>query len=195
MNLALIPSKTCWLFDLDGTLIDTKQANLISYQTALRDFGFEVSIDSLEKTWGMDSTIFIPKLFPDVLMGDDLVADIQNLKSEYYPTYFKETVPNFPLISLICHSKTFKVKIGIVTTSKSKNAIPLLEFHGLIDLFDFYVFGEDIKIGKPSPEPYLKAIALSGEPARSHLVFEDSDTGVASASAAGLDVVRIGAFG
>jgi beta-phosphoglucomutase-like phosphatase (HAD superfamily) len=42
---------------------------------------------------------------------------------------------------------------------------------------------------KPAPDPYLKAAELLG--ARSPLVIEDSDSGVASARAAGFEVLRI----
>jgi len=51
------------------------------------------------------------------------------------------------------------------------------------------VYGEDVSRHKPEPEPYLLAAKLLS--ARTPLVVEDSDAGVASAQAAGFDVIRV----
>lgn len=194
MNFKELQAKSCFLFDLDGTLIDTKKANLLSYQVALSEQGFEICSEIIEETWGMDSSYFLPRIVPDQILTSLQVKEIQQRKSELYPQFFENTIPNYPLISLVQLAKTMGITIGLVTTAKSLNAIPLLNFHGLTELFDFFVFGEDVINGKPSPEPYLKAVELSGKPLKSHLVFEDSRTGITSALNAGLEVVKIGTF-
>jgi HAD superfamily hydrolase (TIGR01509 family) len=59
------------------------------------------------------------------------------------------------------------------------------------DHFRFTVSGDDVTLGKPDPEPYLKATRLLGvEPARC-VVIEDSPNGTASGIAAGCQVVAI----
>ena len=60
---------------------------------------------------------------------------------------------------------------------------------GLRSCFQTLICGREVPNLKPAPDPYLKAAEVLG--AKRPLVVEDSDAGVASAQAAGFDVVRI----
>ena len=57
--------------------------------------------------------------------------------------------------------------------------------------FDVLVTGDEVRHGKPHPEPYLTAAAKLGVEPRSCVALEDSRTGLASAEAAGVPVVVI----
>jgi len=57
--------------------------------------------------------------------------------------------------------------------------------------FDVTVCGEDVRRGKPDPEPYLLAAARLGVPAAGCVVLEDSPTGIAAARAAGCPVIAV----
>ena len=61
----------------------------------------------------------------------------------------------------------------------------------MLELFDGFVFGEDVEQGKPSPEAYLKAMDLMGADADRCIAIEDSEAGLASARAAGLLVAKV----
>src|SRR5262249_20091160 len=54
------------------------------------------------------------------------------------------------------------------------------------------VTADDVKDGKPSPEPYLKGAALLHASLADCLVFEDTPAGIASARAAGMRVIALG---
>jgi HAD superfamily hydrolase (TIGR01509 family) len=57
--------------------------------------------------------------------------------------------------------------------------------------FSVTVCGEDVRRGKPDPEPYLLAAGRLGVPAAGCVVLEDSPTGIASAHAAGCPVIAV----
>ena len=57
--------------------------------------------------------------------------------------------------------------------------------------FDTLVCGDDVRNGKPDPEPYLLAASRLGVPAERCLAIEDSPSGIASAEAAGCLVVAV----
>jgi len=57
--------------------------------------------------------------------------------------------------------------------------------------FGVTVCGEDVRRGKPDPEPYLLAAARLGVPAAGCVVLEDSPTGIAAARAAGCPVIAV----
>jgi HAD superfamily hydrolase (TIGR01509 family) len=59
------------------------------------------------------------------------------------------------------------------------------------DTFQVSVAGDEVRLGKPHPEPYERACALLGVDARRCVVFEDSVTGARSANAAGALVVAV----
>lgn len=80
-------------------------------------------------------------------------------------------------------------RIGLVTTGARSVVEPVLAASGVLDCFRIAVYGEDVQRHKPAPDAYLVAQTLLG--ARRILVFEDTDTGVAAARAAGLDVIQV----
>lgn len=57
--------------------------------------------------------------------------------------------------------------------------------------FDHVVTGDDVTRTKPDPEPYARAVALTGGPPERCVVLEDSPNGVNSATAAGCRVVAV----
>jgi beta-phosphoglucomutase-like phosphatase (HAD superfamily) len=57
--------------------------------------------------------------------------------------------------------------------------------------FGVTVCGEDVRRGKPDPEPYLLAAGRLGVPAAGSVVLEDSPTGIAAARAAGCPVIAV----
>jgi len=66
-----------------------------------------------------------------------------------------------------------------------------MEKTGLRRFFSFFITEQDVKNLKPHPEPYLKAVDLSGCSKEQCLVLEDSYRGVQSAKAAGLTCYAI----
>ena len=93
-------------------------------------------------------------------------------------------------LELLMDLKRRGVKTGLVTMSMRRMALAVAE---QIDFpaFDVVVAGDDVKHGKPHPEPYLKAAELLGVEITNCLVFEDSNTGLTSAEAAGAHAVGI----
>jgi sugar-phosphatase len=86
----------------------------------------------------------------------------------------------------------FGYSLGLVTSSPKDRIKILLELHNIYHVFENIISGDDIINGKPDPEPYLKmATLINVEPAEC-VVFEDSNSGIQSALAAGMHVVSVG---
>lgn len=77
--------------------------------------------------------------------------------------------------------------------SSSKNAVPVLDAIGALDLFDVKLDGKDAARlslrGKPAPDTFLAAARLLGVPTEHVLLLEDSLAGVSAGAAAGLGLV------
>src|SRR5262249_39256526 len=81
------------------------------------------------------------------------------------------------------------VPYALVTASSRAIMEAVLNVTGLS--FDVTVCGEDVRRGKPDPEPYLLAAARLGVPAAGGVVLEDSPTGIAAARAASCPVIAV----
>ena len=79
---------------------------------------------------------------------------------------------------------------AVVSGSTRESVTASLTALGLLDRFDTLVCAEDYARPKPDPECYLRAARRLGV-AGHCLVFEDTDLGVAAATAAGMASVRV----
>ena len=79
--------------------------------------------------------------------------------------------------------------MAVVTSSGRSEIEPLLEAGGLRRYFDTLVCARDAPRHKPAPDPYL--LAAERLAARTALVVEDSEAGIASGRAAGFEVLEV----
>jgi HAD superfamily hydrolase (TIGR01509 family) len=77
----------------------------------------------------------------------------------------------------------------VVTASSRPDIEPLLVAGGIAGHFDALVCGKEAGRHKPAPDPYLRAAALLD--VKKPLVVEDSEAGMASARAAGFEVLAV----
>jgi beta-phosphoglucomutase-like phosphatase (HAD superfamily) len=179
------------LFDLDGTLVDTREANYLAYREAFAESGHELTPEAFAATWGRDSRDFIPDLLPGVDAAE--VDAIRAAKSRRYADLLGRTIANDALIAFLrLVAPTHRT--ALVSTAKSANGKQILETHGLTPLFDVVVWGDEVARSKPDPEGYLRALELLGADPAEGLAFEDSETGRRAAIAAGLTVLEVPHF-
>jgi len=177
------------MFDLDGTLVDTRAVNYAAYAMALAEVGVAIDADAFEAlAGGRNWRWFLPRILGAEAHRAPAVAA---RKGELYPALVGEARPN-PRMVALAQAAHGHVPTCVVTTASAANARAVLVRHGLAGLFDLVVSGDDVARHKPDPEAYALAAARLGvEPARC-LAFEDSDPGAASATAAGMAVIRVG---
>lgn len=179
-------------FDLDGTLVNTYEADYLAYRDAIKDVtGVDVDSDSFAKTHGQEAKQKLESLAPG--LSDEDVERVRQAKKAHYPKYLHRTVPNDTLINFLRDVAQHHVT-AVVTTAKSHNAEAVLEAHGLSDLFEIKVYGDDVQHAKPHPESYLLALERSGLQASEVIAFEDSQTGIDAAQAAGIATIHIRSF-
>ena len=80
---------------------------------------------------------------------------------------------------------------AIATSSARETVEHHLQFHDLVGRFHHIVGHGDYAVGKPAPDPFLKAAELLGVEPRSCLALEDSHNGVRSAAAACMMTVMV----
>jgi HAD superfamily hydrolase (TIGR01509 family) len=106
-------------------------------------------------------------------------------------SHLKGSLPWRPgALELLMDLKQKGVKTALVTMSMRRMALAVTE-QIPFQAFDVVVGGDDVRIGKPDPEPYLHAAKLLGVDPTQCIALEDSRTGLASAEAAGCVAVGI----
>lgn len=170
------------LFDLDGTLFDTKDVNYHAYKEALSQFGYSIDYDYYCRFCnGRHYTDFLPQITG---ADDAILSSVHKAKKAYYAKYLEKAVINEPLFQMIRLLKT-ECRVAVVTTASRQNCMDILNIFGVADLFDLILTHEDITKSKPDPEGFLKAMAHFGISPKETVIFEDSDVGLEAARQSG----------
>lgn len=172
------------LFDLDGTLFDTRKVNYMAYKKAMQEYGFDIDYEYFSSQC---NGRHYKEFLPSIVDNEEIIEKIHDKKKKYYSIFLSEAVVNEPLFSII---ETIKDSyyIALVTTASRKNAQEILSFYRKNELFDFYVTQEDVQSKKPDPEGFLKAMANFDISAEKTIIFEDSQVGIEAANKSGASV-------
>lgn len=179
------------IFDLDGTLFDTKDVNYNAYQNAIKMVEIDVKIDYNDFCNlynGKNYREFLPKIIPDIT--EEQMKNIHNFKKNIYTQYLDKARKNELLFFMIQEIKK-EFYISLVTNASRKNVVDILEKFAVKDLFDLFVTQEDIKKPKPSAEGFLKAMDYFSILKENTIIFEDSEIGIQAAINSGANYVKV----
>ena len=179
------------IFDLDGTLFDTKNVNYNAYQNAIKMSGINVKIDYEDFCNlynGKNYREFLPKIIPNIT--EEQMKNIHNSKKSIYTKYLDKARKNELLFLMIQEIKK-EFYISLVTNASKKNVKDILEKFAVKDLFDLFITQEDIEKTKPSAEGFLKAMDYFSISKENTIIFEDSEIGIQAAIKSGADYVKV----
>lgn len=183
-----------FIFDLDGVLVDTVPAHIQAWGRTFQEFGYPFTNELYERE--IDGR---PRL--DALRAVMTDADPQRLAlaAEIKNNYFLDNIEN-GLYSRFDSSNRFVGRwrqkgIRMAAASSSTNVKSILEKIGLLESIDVVVGGDDVEIGKPHPEAFLKAARDMGLAVEDCVVFEDAAVGVQAAKRGGFFCVGIHRYG
>jgi len=180
------------IFDLDGTLFDTRSVNFFAYQKALHEEGYTLDRTFYETSCnGRYYRDYLPLLIENP--SDELMERIHHRKKQLYSTFLFHCVINthlFHIIELIRNN----YHIALVTTASKSNCMDILNHFQKTSLFELIITQEDVASVKPDPEGFLKAMMHFGVKPENTIVFEDSHTGIEAAKKANAVIFKIERF-
>ncbi|HET9183075.1 MAG TPA: HAD family hydrolase [Candidatus Angelobacter sp.] len=170
------------LFDLDGVLVDSTPAVARVWAKWALAHGLSPE-RAIAHAHGRRSIETIRALAPE------MNAEEENLRVEQMEIEDKAGVTALPGAGRLL-SSLHQERFAIVTSATTALAKARISYAGL-PLPRNLVSANDVRQGKPSPEPYLKGAELLGCRPEDCIVFEDAPAGVASARAAGMKVIAV----
>jgi phosphoglycolate phosphatase len=173
------------IFDCDGVMFDSKEANEAYYNHILAHFG-KAMMDTEQARYVHMNTASrsIAYLFSDDPRLEQAMAYRQELT--YLPFISRMQMEPYLKSFLECLRPTYKTAIA---TNRSDTMNQVLVQHGLEEYFDLVVSSLDVKRPKPDPEPLLKVLSHFGLSTHEAIYIGDSEIDELAAKAAGIPLV------
>ena len=182
-------SLTTFLFDLDGTLIDSIELILRSYRHTIKAHR---GIEPPDAVWmkGLGTPLWVQ--FRDWTQDAAEIEAMVATYREYNLAHHDAMVrPYDGVVSEVLRLKEQRTRLGLVTSKLKSGAIRGLRVAGLDQAFDAIVGADDVTHPKPHPEPVLKALDLLGASATETVFIGDSRHDLECGRAAGVKTAAV----
>jgi pyrophosphatase PpaX len=181
---------TCALFDLDGTLIDSTGLILAAYRHTMRQhLGRELPDELWLSGLGKPLDVQLGELARD---EPEKLAMRGTYRSFYLEHHDRMLAPFPGVPAALAVLRDAGLALGLVTSKMRDTTLKALELCGLEDLLPVVVTVNDVRRGKPDPEPVLLALQLLDMKPADAIFTGDSPFDMAAGRAAGTAVAAVG---
>ena len=178
------------VFDMDGLMIDSEKVYWEVGRQMAREFGKEVSDQTLGKMMGrspLDSVAIYAQDLGLTIAPKDLLA----MREARVHRMLEEGVEPMPgLLRVLAELKPGR-KLGIATSAPMHLVEIVMRKLNIAGFFDAIQTSDGIVNGKPNPEIYLKAMKKLGIAAANAIVLEDSSNGALAGKRSGAYVIAV----
>jgi HAD superfamily hydrolase (TIGR01509 family) len=179
------------LFDIDGTLADTDALHVQAFNQIFGPRGHLFDRARASKELLGFSNVSIAERFLAEEPLERRAAIMAEKEAAFRKLASGQIKPLAGLMTVLALADRAAIPIIAVTNAPRANAEMMLSGLGIADRFKAVIIGDELPYGKPHPMPYLEGLrAVNATPDLS-LAFEDSRSGIQSASAAGIATIGI----
>jgi HAD superfamily hydrolase (TIGR01509 family) len=180
-----------YIFDCDGTLVDSMPLHYIAWVESLKqhDAPFEFTEEVFYAHAGIKEQDVVKILNAQYGTNIDPVS-VDELKMEIFRKRIPEVQPVRP-VAEFAESLAGRFPLAVASGSEEPTVRGCLEATGLIHLFETIITPKLVKHGKPAPDMFLLAAERMGIAPSECLVLEDGNSGLEAAKAAGMQAVFI----
>ena len=179
------------VLDLDGLMLNTEDIFELSGQELMRRRGKVMTTECQLQMLGRrpDEAFTVMKRLLDV---DDPIEDLQNETREIFAALMDDNLAAMPgLYELLDAIEAVGLPKAVATSSPREYMTDLMGKFDLLGRFPISLTAEDVEVGKPDPEIYLKAAELLSVDPANMIVLEDSEAGTRAAASAGAIAVSV----
>ncbi len=183
--------KRAALWDVDGTLIDSREYHWLSWRGALADEGFDVTPEQFADSFGRRNDEILRGYFPSYPPDD--ITRVGEAKEVAYRRLVREQG-----IELLPGVRRWLDRLreegwlqAVASSAPRANLEVIVEALGLEGYFAAVASAEDVTEGKPDPQVFLKAAAKLGVEPSDCVVVEDAPAGTEAARHAGMRSIGV----
>jgi beta-phosphoglucomutase family hydrolase len=180
-----------YIFDCDGTLVDTMPLHFRAWEQALQRAGLKENLsEEFFYSLGGMPTRKVARVFADHY---GLKIDVDKVFHEKEALFLDMQAEMKVIEPVVKFARSLHGRAPMSVASGGPKPVvkKTLELMGLDGLFPVVVTPEDVAHGKPAPDMFLLAAKLMGVPPERCLVFEDAGPGFEAAKAAGMKYVVV----
>ena len=185
-------SYTYYLFDADGTILDSTELIYKSFSYACKKFAnHDLTFDQIKSHIGLPMRSQIEMYLGP--LSDEEYAHIYHAQIEYQLGEYQQYLRLFPGVTETLKVLKAQGKYLAVVSARKQETLPLyLRETGVYDMFDAVVTPECTDgINKPDPAPALKALELMSGTAEESLFIGDVDADMECGTRAGMDTAFV----
>ena len=187
-----MPKLDAVLFDIDGTRLDSNDANAYAWRKTFMEFGKDVPQPEIRAAIGKGGDHLLPNFWTE----DELSRLEKPLGDRRAEIYDGELLPELKPFSLarelLARLREDGVRIALASSAKANELETSIEIIGIGDLIEAKTSTDDAEGSKPDPDIFLAALERLGNPDPARvLVVGDTPYDVTAAKGAGLRTVAV----
>lgn len=173
------------LFDHDGVLVDTEYWYYEATRRALAPLGITLDRQAYQQIMVQGRAAW--ELAEQAGIEECRIAAQRRLRNSWYQEFLRTRDIEIDGVRELLGRLATRHRMAVVTTARRVDFELIHRERDLLTTMEFVLTREDYRQAKPHPEPYLLALQRLGARPEQALVIEDSERGLRSAVAAGID--------
>jgi HAD superfamily hydrolase (TIGR01549 family) len=179
-----------FIFDIDGTLVDSNELHVDSWDRAFRRFGKQFPREKLRAQIGKGSDQYLPEfLTPDEI--DRFGKELDDYRSDVFGKEYLPKVRTFPKVrELFQRIRDDNKRIVLASSGEKADTKYYIDLLKIDNLIDGYVSGDDADSSKPAPDIFAASLKKLGEiSAADAMTVGDTRFDIEAAGKAGLKTI------
>jgi HAD superfamily hydrolase (TIGR01509 family) len=171
-----LTSPVAFLFDLDGTLVDSVYNHVRAWHLALREEGIELSIWRIHRKIGMSGGLFTNQLLRElgIALEPETIQRLRARHAEQFLALSGEVVPLPGAVELLKALGDLQLPWAIATSGRMETASANLQSLGVDRENAVVVTRDQVNYAKPDPDLFVEAARRLGTTAQGSYVIGDS---------------------
>jgi HAD superfamily hydrolase (TIGR01549 family) len=182
----------CFIFDMDGTLIDSNDFHAMAWQKALESKGKIVPLQKIRPHIGKGADQLLPVFLSQEEM-EKFGEDLDELQGQIFKRYYLVQVRPFPKVRELF--KAIREADGKIALASSSDKADLKDYETIAqisDLVEHCASSDDAQKSKPAPDIFRAALRDLGNPGKdSVIVAGDTPHDAVTARKAGIAIVGV----
>jgi len=181
-----------FIFDIDGTLIDSNDFHAEAWQKAFTKYGKKILFEKIRPHIGKGADTLLPEFLSEKEI-EEFGDDIADLRGEIFKKEYLSRVKPFPKVrDLFQKIKDGGGRIALASSANEDEVAAYQKIANIEDLVEKSTSADDAKASKPEPDIFQAALKLLGNPAPEIvLVIGDTPYDAEAARAAKLKIVGV----